>query len=125
MIREKFNSLVEKIKSSGSSFVTDDMLAIEEYIKACGNYVKAVIDMEAAMIAARDRMEPREYREYIAQLDKNRKVVHDSLIASTKLINRLCETYGEPIIYTGGDNRIEIAEFAKKVIDEIFMTRTL
>lgn len=125
MLREKFNSLIDKIKSSGNSFAEDDVLAVEEYIKDCGRYVKAVTDMEAAITVARHRMEPEEYREYIIRLDRNRKIAHDSLIASTRLINRLCRVYNEPVIYTGGDDRIEISEFAKKVVDEMFKTRVI
>ncbi|SHF76596.1 Protein of unknown function [Caldanaerobius fijiensis DSM 17918] len=98
---------------------------MEDYIKDCNHYAKTVADMEGALTVARYRLEGEEYREYIANLDRNRKIAHDALIASTKLLNKLCKIYGEPAIYTGGESRIEIAKFAIAVTDELVTTRTL
>lgn len=124
-IREKFTELTNKIKESNSEYALNDIKNVEEYIQECGNYIKRVNDMEAALTVARYRMEPEDYREYIVELDKKRKVAHDSLIASTRLLNKLCNLYGVEPIYSGSDSRIEIADLAKAVVDEMYDTRKL
>lgn len=67
--------------------------------------------------------EPEEYREHLVNLDKSRKIAHDSLIVSTRLLNKLCRLYDIEPIYKGSDSRIEVAEFAKQVVDEFFAER--
>jgi Protein of unknown function (DUF3232). len=126
MWREKFNELTARIKDSKEEYWRDDLEALEDSIKQCGEYIKSVNNMEAAITSARFRMEPEDYREYIMQLDNTRRIEHNYLIRSVRLINKLCSIYRVEPIYKGDlDNRIEIAEFAKSVVDEMFDTRQM
>jgi len=122
--KEMLTELSLKIKSSDSLYKNEDIEFVEKYARKCGEYVEKVNAMETAINIGRYRMEPEEYREYVMELDRIRKIAHDALIADTKMLNRICEIYNYPPIYTGSlDDRNEIAEFAKKIVDEFFEGR--
>lgn len=125
MVKKKILSLIEKIKASQSQYAKDDLKAVENFITDCGRYVDKVTAMEAALVSARFRMEPEDYRELIIELDRSRKYAHDALIASVRLINRLCGVYGAECVYDGPDERILIAELAIEVAAEFFKERKL
>lgn len=126
MLREKFNTLVQRIKDESGAYWKEDLETVEDSIKQCGRYIKTVNDMESAITSARFRMEPEDYREYIMNLDRSRKIEHDALIVSVRVLNRLCSIYRVDPIFTGDlENRIEVAEFAKAVVDEMFETRQM
>ncbi|MEQ6359529.1 DUF3232 domain-containing protein [Thermoanaerobacter thermohydrosulfuricus] len=126
MLREKFNVLVQRIKDEAGTYWKEDLESVEDSIKQCGRYIKTVNDMESAITSARFRMEPEDYREYIMNLDRSRKIEHDALIVSVRVLNRLCSMYRVDPIFIGDlENRIEIAEFAKAVVDEMFETRQM
>lgn len=117
-IKQQINSLIEKLG--------DDKLlidSVEKVVEDCGRYIKAVHDTEVAYTVARFKMEPDEYREYYANLDRNRKIVHDALIAGVRLLNRICQLCGQEPIYNGPEDRVSIAEFAKEIVDEYFEER--
>jgi hypothetical protein len=124
-IKLKIKKLIDAINASQEKFKADDLLAVEDFINDCGRYIERVNAMEAALQVARLRMEPEDYRQLIMDLDRSRKLTHDALIASVRLVNRLCGVYGVEKIYTGPDERIPIAEFAKEVTDEYFKERKL
>jgi len=124
MLKEKLTGLSLKIKSSDNLYKDMDIEFVENYAKKCGEYVEKVNAMESAISIARYRMEAEEYREYIMELDRSRKIAHDALIADTKVLNKICQIYNYPLIYTGSfEDRNEIAEFAKKIVDEFFEGR--
>ncbi len=55
------------------------------------------------------------------EMDKNRTIIHNSAISSTKVINRLCEAKELPLFFKGNiEDRVEIAEFIKGVVVNIF-----
>ena len=63
---------------------------------------------------------------FILKLDKQRNDTHNILISNVKIINRLCKKNNLPLIYDGNEEeRIEVADFAQKVVDELFSTRRL
>lgn len=124
MYKEMLAELASKINSSESLYKNEDIEIIEQYPNKCAVYIEKVTAMETAINTARFRMEPDEYREYITELDRSRKIIHDALISDTKLLNKICQIYGYPEIFTGNLNdRNEIAEFAKKIVDEFVEKR--
>ncbi|MGB9803119.1 DUF3232 domain-containing protein [Desulfofundulus sp.] len=123
--KTKVMTLIEAINKSDGKFKNDDLLAVQEFIDDCGRYIERVTAMEAALQVARFRLEPEDYRQLIVDLDRGRKLAHDALIASVRLVNRLCGVYGVPKIYDGPDERIPIAEFAMEVTSEFFKERRL
>ncbi|SDF52419.1 Protein of unknown function [Thermoanaerobacter thermohydrosulfuricus] len=124
MYKEMFRELSLKINDSDNPYKKDDLEIVEEYPNKCSYYIEKVVSMESAILIARFRMEPEDYRNYIMELDRSRKIAHDALIAETKILNKICQIYGYPEIYNGSfENRNEIAEFAKKIVDEFFEKR--
>ncbi len=123
--KEKFTALIEAISGSDEPNKKDDLQVVEDFYQACGEYVQAVVQMEAAIITARDRMEGREYREYLSQLDNSRQHAHEALIASVKILERICLMYQVEPVYQGPTERVPIAEFAMQAVEEVFRKRKL
>ena len=124
-IKQRIQVLTNSIIASDNQYANEDVQAVEDFISDCGNYVDKVTTMEAALSVARFRMEPDEYREFIIRLDRNRKYAHDALIASVRVMNRLCGVYDVAKIYEGPDERIPIGDFALEVSTEFFKERKL
>gem|GEM_PF-1845773 len=120
MIKKGINKIIEKMEKKSSK---EDIEIVQGFIQDCSRYVDTVINMENAIAVSRFIMEADEYRKHLVSLDKNRKIAHDSLILSTRLLNKLCRLYDIEPIYNGSDSRIEVAEFAKQVVDEFFAER--
>ncbi|MCL5272773.1 MAG: DUF3232 domain-containing protein [Gammaproteobacteria bacterium] len=124
-VKQKILELISAINAAENEFKKDDIEAVENAIYDAAKYIDRVIAMESAMVSARFRMEPDEYREFILNLDRGRKIAHDALIASIRLVNRLCGIYGIEKIYAGPMERIAIAEFGKEIVDSFFAERKL
>lgn len=122
-VKNKIMNLIQAINNSGSQYKSSDLKAVEDLIVDCGSYIDKVAAMEAALAAARFRMEPGDYQDLIVRLDRSRKYAHDALIASVRLINRLCGVYNTDVVYNGPDERILIAELAAEVVMEFFKER--
>ncbi len=55
-----------------------------------------------------------------------REWIHNSVIVSTKVINRLCESYDLPLFFEGNiEDRVEVAEFIRCVVVNVFENRKL
>jgi len=123
MLREKFSELVQKLKELGENDLAND---VDEIINSCAKYLESVTAMESCISVLRFTLEPEEYRVRLTELDKARRLVHNGLIANVKILNRYCNMAQLPSIYEGDlESRIEIAEFARTVVDEMFETRKL
>ncbi len=123
--KERITALITAIKTSNEPNKEDDLRSVEELINDCGRYIEKVTAMEAAIAATKFRMEPEEWREHIMTLDRNRKLAHDSLIVSVRVINRFCRLYEVERVYDGPEERIPIAEFAMVVTQDFFNERKL
>lgn len=124
-VKEKITVLINAIQGSQEPYKDHDLEAVEGLITDCGNYIDRVMAMEAAIASARFRLEPQDFQELVTRLDRGRKYAHDSLIASIRLVNRLCGVYGVDIVYTGPDERIPMADFAMEVVKEYFEGKTI
>jgi hypothetical protein len=125
LMKEKFTALVAATNNSDEPNKYDDLQVVEDFFADCDRYVATVVAMEAAILTSRDQMTSREYREYISQLDSSRHNAHNALIASVKILGRLCQLYQVEPIYDGPDERVPIAEFAMEVVGEMFLKRKL
>lgn len=67
----------------------DCLELLEDLLKSCENYVNYVSSMERRIKLIRFRSEEWEQREQIEELDKNRRIYHDSLITKLHVFNRL------------------------------------
>ncbi len=99
---------------------------IEDTIDVYGNYVAYVYKMESLRPILKIRLEAAEYKNIIEEMDKKRTRIHNSAIASTKVINRLCESNELSLFFEGNiDDRVEVAEFIRDVIVGVFENRKL
>jgi carboxylesterase type B len=123
MYREKINEFIRTIAQSNDIECLDLM---EDLISSASDYVRRVNVLEIGLMVGKYNKEGAEYREYIEKLDKQRSEVHNALITNVKIINRLCRKNNLPLIYQGNEEeRVEIAEFAQQVVDELFSSRRL
>ena len=125
-IKNQFNNLIKDLKKLNNDVSKDCIDYIEEIISSCGRYVERVTATEAAFTIARFRMEPEAYREYVTELDRSRKIAHDTVMVNIAILNRYCRLVGVQPIYTGDLNdRITVADFAMRVCNTFFKIRKL
>jgi len=119
-IKNKVNALLEKIKD-----YADKTSLVRDMVDSCANYVDTVVNMENAINVYRFRVEdPSELRVMIQRLDQTRRIVHNTVISNVRIVDRLCKINGvEPVFGGLDEDRLAIAEFAKKVVDEFFEER--
>jgi len=123
LYKEKINEFIRVISVTEDSDCLDIM---EELISTASDYVRRVNVLEIGIMVGKYNKDGNEYREYIEKLDKQRSDAHNSLISNAKIINRLCKKNNLPLIYEENANeRIEVAEYAQKVVDELFSTRRI
>ena len=97
---------------------------IEDTIDVYGNYVAYVYKMESLRPILKIRLEAEEYKNIIEEMDEKRTRIHNAAIASTKTINRLCEFNELPLFFQGNiEDRVEVAEFIRDVVVNIFEKR--
>ena len=119
-IKNKVNALLEKIKDDA-----DKTSLVRDMVDSCANYVDTVVNVENAINVYRFRVEdPSELRVMIQRLDQTRRIVHNTVISNVRIVDRLCKINGvEPVFGGLDEDRLAIAEFAKKVVDEFFEDR--
>jgi len=119
-IKNKVNALLEKIKDDA-----DKTSLVRDMVDSCANYVDTIVNVENAINVYRFRVEdPSELRVMIQQLDQTRRIVHNALISNVRIVDRLCKMEGvEPIFGGSDEDRLAVAEFAKRVVDEYFEDR--
>jgi len=119
-IKERINALLEKIKDD-----PDLVSLVRDMVDSCANYVDTVVNMENMINIYRFRTEdPAEFGIMVQRLDQTRRFVHNSVISNVRIIDRLCKLNNVELVYGGSDeDRLAVAEFAKKVVDEFFEDR--
>ncbi len=95
---------------------------VEEMIFDAAAYVRQVVIMESTSANFAGR-EGERYRNAVEETDKRRSEVHNGLINSVNIVNRLCEKYELEPIYTGGEQRRFYGDFAIELVNEIFVNR--
>ena len=126
-IKEQFNVLISNLRELKEIDVSEDCIAyVEDIINTCASYINRVTQMESAISTARFIMEAEDYRTYISNLDRSRKIEHDGLMANLAILNRYCRLANIPAIYNKDlNNRYEAAEFAMTVVKAFFDDRKL
>ena len=116
-----YKSYIQLIKAEKDPDVLE---YIEDTIKVCCNYVKAVDMMETQIVTARMRMDQEKYQTFIQNIDTHRRALHNDAIESTSFLNRIAERNGIEKIFKGNkENRYEVADFCLQVVTEIFNNR--
>ncbi|MPM34783.1 hypothetical protein SDC9_81370 [bioreactor metagenome] len=97
---------------------------IEDTVNVYGDYVAYVYKMESLRPILKIKLSMDEYKNVVEEMDKKRTRVHNAAIASTKIINRLCESNRIPLFFEGNiDDRVEVAEFIRNVVVNVFQNR--
>ena len=99
---------------------------IEDTINGYGDYVAYVHKMESLKPILKIKLGKDEYKNSVEEMDEKRTRIHNAAIASTKIINRLCESNRIPLFFEGNiDDRVEVAEFIRDVVVNVFENRKL
>lgn len=121
MYREKIENLCESFK--GDTLVIE---MVNDLLDSYATYIQYVVNMENAISVQKFRMEPEDHRELITNLDRNRRFVHNGIIAGTSMLNNICKSKSiEPLFNGDINDRVQIAEFAKAICDEMFSSRRM
>ena len=99
---------------------------IEDTVNVYGDYVAYVHNMESLKPILKIKLGKHEYKNAVEEMDEKRTRIHNAAIASTKTINRLCEFNELPLFFQGNiEDRVEVAEFIKNVVTNVFENRKL
>ena len=118
-------TLVEKINKLIEVADKEDLDIIQDSIDSFPKYIDSIVKMEVGATIAKHRCNTQdEFVAEIQRLDKNRRIIHNSAITSAKILNRLCNLYKIEKIYEGDvEDRYEVADFAKEVVDVYYQIR--
>ena len=99
---------------------------IEDTIDVYGDYVAYVHKMESLKPILKIKLGKDEYKNAVEEMDEKRTRIHNAAIASTKIINRLCESNRIPLFFEANiEDRVEVAEFIRDVVVNVFENRKL
>ena len=121
MLIKKINKLIQVTRDN-----LDDLYLVDTSLESFITYVKTVARMEKEIPLIRIRsLSQEELIEGIQQLDTRRRRAHNSAIASVSILNRICKLYGIEELYEGNlDDRQEVAQFAKDIVNAYISTKT-
>ena len=114
--------IMDQFRTLASVGIEDDKIAIEDVIKSAAAYVQIVTEMEmfAGNIMGRSGDE---YKSVVSEADAKRSNIHNGLIGNVNMLNRICDLYSLPHIYTGDEERRHYGDFAFELVKEIFEER--
>ena len=120
MIKEKVNKLIAAYcKAYGAD--VDNVDFLESRLDSFRTYVNIVASMEYRIPILRFGLEGDELKDAIMTLDRQRKVCHDDVINTCKVLNRICDHLGLQKFYEGNVNdRHQVAEFAGRFVGELY-----
>ena len=120
MYKTKIDVLKSRIIAAGNEYYSADLKALDELVRDCESYVVSVTTMERVLTIQRHRLDPESYREAMQKADGNRRMLHEGVMASLEMVNRLStQVYGGEKLFTFAD-RHEAAEIAIRIVDEYF-----
>lgn len=119
----EYNRLFQTISSSKDEFAKDDLDTIDDALTQCRRYVEVVDTTEQQIKLAYVRFDGEDLREKVVNYDRQRRSAHESAISSANMLNRLSNLYGCEKIYSGGEDRLEVADFCLEVVVQIFENR--
>lgn len=119
IIIKKINDLIQSIGEDREA-----VELVQDMVNNCAAYVRAVVDLEVARMTGKTFMDPEGYRIRIEELDHTRTTIHNRLIDSVKIVNRICTGRGLAVFYKGNiDDRVQVADFAASLVQKIFTAR--
>lgn len=120
MFKTKIDVLKSKIIAAGNEYCSADLKALDELVRDCESYVVSVTTMERILTIQRHRLDPESYREAMQKADNHRRMLHEAMMASLEMVNRMStQVYGGEKLFTFAD-RHEAAEIAFQIVEEYF-----
>lgn len=116
-LKVKINALYDAARNADEDIAEMVLDALSTF----NGYVKRVALEEQQMQAARFRMEPEDFREFVMGIDRARRLNHDACVMQLGILNRLASQFGmAPFLVT--DDREAVAKFAMEVVNVYFTT---
>lgn len=123
-MRKHVEELYEKIKEAFVGEEEQELYVdyIQGVLKNCSEYATLVAQQEQRIQVARFRMEPNDYREFVQNIDYNRRLAHNCLMKGVDKLNNWCAKFGVAKIAYEVDleDRESYGAFALRVVNEYF-----
>lgn len=128
MYKERVVNLLDAIskKNEKDPSVKDFIYnAVKSCLDNFVGYTNSVYMAETTMMMNRFRnVDVQEYQEAVSRTDTSRRNAHEAAIASTNMLNRICDSVGVDRVYDGPDDRIAIGDFCGQIVNEFFEDRS-
>jgi hypothetical protein len=124
-LKQKIGLLINAVNEGAG---TDEAIKKREIallanlLDSCQKYIGIVVK-QGLLLQVHQGTSDRDILEGLADLDRNRSRLHDSLIKQIAIINRMSEKYSLEPLYKGRDDRREKGDFALELINEYFRER--
>lgn len=126
-LNSRNNTLCCKVNDLYTALMASELLndCVDDVVvmlKTCVDYVNIVSSQEVQIQHARFTMNGEEFRQYVMELDRHRRALHEGLMARVNFANRLCVKLNTPVLAerVTEENRETYFAFAKEVVDSYF-----
>lgn len=117
---KKYNT--DQIAGNVADAIEAEMNSGNMYSLANSPAYTAFAKEEVQIQHARFTMDGEEFRQYVMELDRHRRALHEGLMARVNFANRLCVKLNTPVLAerVTEENRETYFAFAKEVVDSYF-----
>ena len=122
MYKERYEKLVNAAcKDEDPDFIREPItLAMKSFC----DYVYAVYNMETRIKIAATRYEGGDYRDFVMNLDRGRRIAHEHAIGQISMLNRICDALKVDRLFDGNiSDRYAVADFCIAIVNELFDKR--
>lgn len=119
LLTKKVAALYEAMQKAGDSGLA---FMVVDSLNSLANYASFLAEQEILIQQARITMDGEEFRQYVMELDRHRRALHEGLMARVNFANRLCVKLNTPVLAerVTEENRETYFAFAKEVVDSYF-----
>lgn len=109
-LNSRNNTLCCKVNDLYTALMASELLndCVDDVVvmlKTCVDYVNIVSSQEVQIQHARFTMDGEEFRQYVMELDRHRRALHEGLMARVNFANRLCVKLNTPVLAATGHGR--------------------
>ena len=102
----------------------EDAEFLEMALNSFPHYFNEVVTGELQMMIQKYRLEGEDYRLFVMETDRRRKIAHDAMMGFVAVLNRLSRKLGLDPIYNGDEqDRWAVADFCEEFCCDIFSHR--
>jgi len=120
MHKEKIINLIEALRTQDNA--QQKIAMVYRLLETANRYI-AVVCEHTWKLQMQRWNNSIEHSQEVAEIDKKRSLVHNSLISLINSVNRLCENSGLPRLYDGEDERRQMGDFALELVEAYFRDR--